>query len=105
MFRVSIRGFPTSKSPASSKTSFTSVNIYFCSSASLKISQKAGNTFHKMKDVGHLMVKVLKAQGLHSADIGGKSDPFAVIELCNDRMQTNTEYKTLAPSWQKMFQL
>lgn len=67
--------------------------------------QKAGNTFHKMKDVGHLMVKVLKAQGLHSADIGGKSDPFAVIELCNDRMQTNTEYKTLAPSWQKVFQL
>ena len=67
--------------------------------------QKAGNTFAKMKDVGHLMVKVLKAQGLHSADIGGKSDPFAVIELCNDRMQTNTEYKTLAPTWQKVFQL
>ena len=58
-----------------------------------------------MKDVGHLLVKVLSAKGLHSADMGGKSDPFAVIELCNDRLQTNTEYKTLTPSWQKVYQL
>ena len=33
-----------------------------------------------MKDVGHLMVKVFKAKGLASADIGGKSDPFAIGE-------------------------
>ena len=52
-----------------------------------------------------MMVKVYKATGLHSADIGGKSDPFAVMELTNDRVQTNTEYKTLTPSWQKVFQL
>ena len=32
-----------------------------------------------MKDVGHLLVKVFKAQGLASADIGGKSDPFCVV--------------------------
>ena len=39
---------------------------------------------YKMKDVGHLVVKVIKAQGLSSADIGGKSDPFAVLEVgCN----------------------
>ena len=31
-----------------------------------------------MKDVGYLMVKVFRADGLASADIGGKSDPFAV---------------------------
>ncbi len=67
--------------------------------------QKVHNTFYKMKDVGHLMVKVLKAQGLHSADLGGKSDPFAVVELCNNRAQTQTEYKTLLPTWQKVFQL
>ena len=36
-----------------------------------------------MKDVGHLVVKVIKAQGLSSADIGGKSDPFAVLEVEN----------------------
>lgn len=61
------------------------------------------NTFYKMKDVGHLIVKVIKAQGLHSADLGGKSDPFAVLELVNDRLLTQTEYKTLAPVWQKVF--
>ena len=79
--------------------------VWSNSSNSTSQFQKGGNTFQKMKDVGHLMVKVLKAQGLHSADIGGKSDPFAVLELCNDRMQTNTEYKTLTPTWQKVFQL
>ena len=50
------------------------------------------------------MVKVFKAKGLASADLGGKSDPFAVVELCNDRVATHTEYKTLSPTWQKVFQ-
>ena len=58
-----------------------------------------------MKDVGHFVLKILKAQGLHSADLGGKSDPFAVVEIVNDRLQTHTEYKTLAPVWQKIFSL
>ena len=50
-------------------------------------------------------MKVFKAKGLTSADLGGKSDPFAVVELNNDRVSTHTEYKTLAPTWQKVFQL
>lgn len=41
--------------------------------------------------------------GLASADLGGKSDPFCVVELGNARLQTQTEYKTLCPSWQKIF--
>uniref|UniRef100_A0A6P7FUY8 Multiple C2 and transmembrane domain-containing protein-like n=1 Tax=Diabrotica virgifera virgifera TaxID=50390 RepID=A0A6P7FUY8_DIAVI len=60
-------------------------------------------TFHNIKDVGHLTVKVFKAQGLASADLGGKSDPFCVLELGNARLQTQTEYKTLTPSWNKIF--
>ena len=56
-----------------------------------------------MKDIGHLVVKIMKAQGLHAADIGGKSDPFAVVEIVNDRVQTHTERKTLSPVWQKIF--
>lgn len=60
-------------------------------------------TFHNINDVGHLIVKVFKAQGLASADIGGKSDPFCVLELVNARLQTQTEYKTLSPQWQKIF--
>jgi len=64
---------------------------------------RLANTFYKMKDIGHLVVKVIKAQGLSSADIGGKSDPFAVLEVVNNRVTTHTEYKTLTPVWQKVF--
>ncbi|ENN78073.1 hypothetical protein YQE_05227, partial [Dendroctonus ponderosae] len=60
-------------------------------------------TFHNLKDVGHLTVKVFKANGLAAADIGGKSDPFCVLELGNARLQTQTEYKTLTPQWNKIF--
>lgn len=48
-------------------------------------------------------MKVYRATGLAAADIGGKSDPFCVLELGNARLQTQTEYKTLSPSWQKIF--
>ncbi|XP_011861896.1 PREDICTED: multiple C2 and transmembrane domain-containing protein 1 [Vollenhovia emeryi] len=61
------------------------------------------NTLKRVRDVGHLTVKVYRAQGLAAADLGGKSDPFCVLELVNSRLQTQTEYKTLAPNWQKIF--
>ncbi|KAK8739908.1 hypothetical protein OTU49_003261, partial [Cherax quadricarinatus] len=60
-------------------------------------------TLHNLKDIGHLRVKIFKAQGLAAADIGGKSDPFCVLELINARLQTQTEYKTLSPTWNKIF--
>ncbi|KAL3286364.1 hypothetical protein HHI36_000871 [Cryptolaemus montrouzieri] len=60
-------------------------------------------TFQNVKDVGFLVVKVYKASGLAAADIGGKSDPFCVLELGNARLQTQTEYKTLTPTWNKIF--
>ncbi|XP_020710173.2 multiple C2 and transmembrane domain-containing protein isoform X1 [Athalia rosae] len=60
-------------------------------------------TLQRPQDVGHLTVKVFRAQGLAAADLGGKSDPFCVLELVNARLQTQTEYKTLAPNWQKIF--
>lgn len=44
-----------------------------------------------------------KATGLAAADLGGKSDPFCVLELGNARLQTQTEYKTLSPQWNKIF--
>ncbi|XP_046999775.1 multiple C2 and transmembrane domain-containing protein isoform X1 [Schistocerca americana] len=61
------------------------------------------NSLQNLRDVGHLTVKVFRAQGLAAADLGGKSDPFCVLELVNARLQTQTEYKTLSPSWQKIF--
>uniref|UniRef100_A0A8C4IP98 Multiple C2 domains, transmembrane 1b n=1 Tax=Dicentrarchus labrax TaxID=13489 RepID=A0A8C4IP98_DICLA len=33
----------------------------------------------------------------------GKSDPFCVLELNNDRLQTHTVYKNLNPEWNKVF--
>ena len=51
------------------------------------------------------VVSVFKAVGLKSADLGGQSDPFCVLELVNNRVQTHTEYKTLHPEWNKVFTL
>uniref|UniRef100_A0A646QG56 Multiple C2 and transmembrane domain-containing protein 1 n=1 Tax=Hemiscolopendra marginata TaxID=943146 RepID=A0A646QG56_9MYRI len=69
----------------------------------LRAKYAFSRSFQNLRDVGHLTVKVYKAQGLASADIGGKSDPFCVLELVNARLQTQTEYKTLSPQWQKIF--
>nr|XP_060473431.1 multiple C2 and transmembrane domain-containing protein 2 [Panthera onca] len=33
----------------------------------------------------------------------GKSDPFCLLELGNDRLQTHTIYKNLNPEWNKVF--
>ncbi|XP_062710210.1 multiple C2 and transmembrane domain-containing protein isoform X2 [Aedes albopictus] len=60
-------------------------------------------SLQNLRDVGHLTVKVFGATGLAAADIGGKSDPFVVLELINARLQTQTEYKTLTPNWNKIF--
>ena len=36
-----------------------------------------------------------------AADLGGKSDPYAVFELDNAMLRTHTEYKTVAPVWNR----
>uniref|UniRef100_UPI003AAD3C81 multiple C2 and transmembrane domain-containing protein 2-like isoform X2 n=1 Tax=Centroberyx gerrardi TaxID=166262 RepID=UPI003AAD3C81 len=64
---------------------------------SLKSSMK------NLCDVGFLQVKVIKATDLLAADLNGKSDPFCVLELGNDRLQTHTVYKSLHPDWNKVF--
>ncbi len=43
------------------------------------------------------------ARGLLAADLGGKSDPYVVLELDNARLQTHTEYKTVNPVWNRHF--
>uniref|UniRef100_A0A8C6KGC7 Multiple C2 and transmembrane domain containing 1 n=1 Tax=Nothobranchius furzeri TaxID=105023 RepID=A0A8C6KGC7_NOTFU len=60
-------------------------------------------SFFNLKDVGIVQVKVLRAEGLMAADVTGKSDPFCVLELNNDRLQTHTVYKNLNPEWNKVF--
>ncbi|XP_036384454.1 multiple C2 and transmembrane domain-containing protein 1 isoform X1 [Megalops cyprinoides] len=60
-------------------------------------------SFTNLKDVGMVQVKVIGAEGLMAADVTGKSDPFCVVELSNDRLQTHTVYKNLNPEWNKVF--
>ncbi|XP_024909023.1 multiple C2 and transmembrane domain-containing protein 1 isoform X2 [Cynoglossus semilaevis] len=60
-------------------------------------------SFHNLKDVGVVQVKVIRAEGLMAADVTGESDPFCVVELSNDRLQTHTVYKNLNPEWNKVF--
>ncbi|KAJ8271984.1 hypothetical protein COCON_G00108430 [Conger conger] len=61
------------------------------------------NSFKDVRDVGFLQAKVIKATDLIAADLNGKSDPFCVLELGNDRLQTHTIYKTRHPEWNKVF--
>ncbi|XP_034986361.1 multiple C2 and transmembrane domain-containing protein 2 isoform X2 [Zootoca vivipara] len=61
------------------------------------------NSFHNIKDIGFLQVKVLKAADLLAADFSGKSDPFCVLELGNGRLQSYTVYKNLNPEWNQAF--
>ncbi|XP_037309460.2 multiple C2 and transmembrane domain-containing protein 2-like isoform X1 [Pungitius pungitius] len=56
-----------------------------------------------LRDVGLLQIKVIKAADLLAADLNGKSDPFCVLQLGNDRLQTHTVYKSLNPEWRKAF--
>uniref|UniRef100_A0AC35TUN2 Multiple C2 and transmembrane domain-containing protein 1 n=1 Tax=Rhabditophanes sp. KR3021 TaxID=114890 RepID=A0AC35TUN2_9BILA len=60
-------------------------------------------SLENLSDVGHLTVKIFKAEGLAAADLNFKSDPYIVVELDNSRLQTHTEYKTLNPTFNKMF--
>ncbi|XP_070821080.1 multiple C2 and transmembrane domain-containing protein 2-like isoform X2 [Chaetodon trifascialis] len=60
-------------------------------------------SLENLQDVGFLQVKVIKAADLMAADLNGKSDPFCVLELGNDRLQTHTVYKSLHPEWNKVF--
>lgn len=47
----------------------------------------------------------LTALSLFLSFFSGKSDPFCVLELNNDRLQTHTIYKNLNPEWNKVFTL
>ena len=50
-----------------------------------------------------IQVTIVSATGLRAADFGGKSDPFAVVELDNLSYETATQNKTLEPRWDETF--
>ena len=70
-----------------------------------KQKQSVKSTFSAIKDVGFAEINILSASGLKAADIGGKSDPFCIVKLCNAHAQTHTCKKTLDPVWNRSFTL
>ncbi|XP_049618144.1 multiple C2 and transmembrane domain-containing protein 1 isoform X6 [Syngnathus scovelli] len=82
-----------------------SVNVLDDPHERLQIKQRYSlwRSLRNLKDVGVVQVKVIRAEGLMAADVTGKSDPFCVVELSNDRLQTHTVYKNLNPEWNKVF--
>ncbi|RWS28324.1 multiple C2 and transmembrane domain-containing protein 1-like protein [Leptotrombidium deliense] len=96
---------PTLNQLLSLKNRYVCVTLVFAdfSEEFIGCTTSLWKTFQDVDDIGQLSVKVFKAEGLLAADFSGKSDPFCVIELVNARLQTNTEYKTLCPEWNKIF--
>ena len=52
--------------------------------------------------VGRLLIMVHKAEGL--TELSGKSNPFCQIKIGGEVLRTQTQYKTVAPSWNKYFE-
>lgn len=50
-----------------------------------------------------MQVTIVSASGLHAADFGGKSDPFAIVGLNSRSYETATHNKTLEPRWDETF--
>ncbi|KAI3377631.1 hypothetical protein L3Q82_008791 [Scortum barcoo] len=102
VFSSCLHGTHAAVSPSLTSVPHRSTNLRnnrtsWTTTSSLKRSLK------NLRDVGFLQVKVLKATDLLAADLNGKSDPFCVLELGNDRLQTHTVYKSLYPEWNKVF--
>ena len=50
-----------------------------------------------------LVVEILAARDLHSADLGGTSDPYCMLDLGASRHRTETVFRTLHPAWGERF--
>ena len=60
----------------------------------------AGPLKTSMKDVGRLKVTVERCDGL-----GSSCNAFALVEVGNSSVRTQTIYKSAAPEWKKTFYL
>ncbi|GMT28900.1 hypothetical protein PFISCL1PPCAC_20197, partial [Pristionchus fissidentatus] len=62
-------------------------------------------TFGAIGDVGEVVIKIIRAENVQAMDLGGKSDPFAILRMGNLRVRTHTHYSTLFPEWNRLFVL
>ena len=67
-----------------------------------KYALRSSFNISNIDEIGYLEVKIFSAKGLMAADLGGKSDPYTVLELDNLRRQTHIEYKTVTPVWNRV---
>lgn len=82
-----------------------STSLTVVEASSFKSRYALQKTFENMEDIGRVSICIVRAENLTAADLGGKSDPFAVVQLGNERLRTHTVYKTLHPEWNKTFDL
>ena len=61
------------------------------------------NLYHE-GDVGHLLVKVIEADGLQTKSLG-KRQPFVMLELVNQFVKTRRKEGTASIVWEKEFNL
>ena len=50
-----------------------------------------------------LTVHVVEARDLKPMDVDGTSDPYVVLEIENQKIETNYKKSTLAPVWNESF--
>ena len=80
------------------------VNVLVTITATEGSMRSSPRQFYPGGDVGHLLVKVIVADGLQTKSLG-KRQPFVVLELVNQRFQTRTREGSRALKWEKDFHL
>ena len=59
----------------------------------------------RLNAVGMLRILLKKAQGLDSADLNGKSDPYVVLTLSGEHLfKSSLKSKTINPTWNEVFE-
>lgn len=51
-----------------------------------------------------MIISVVEAKDLMSADLNGKSDPFVEVVFMNKKQKTQVQKKTLNPTWRETFE-
>ena len=68
------------------------------------LPQALSDTLSDLGDVGHLTVRVIRAEGI-SPEYVWKRNPFTVLQVGNSRVQTKEHMGTVTPHWNKTFKL
>ncbi|NXC19883.1 MCTP1 protein, partial [Corythaeola cristata] len=76
--------------------------VTLTASAAVTISDLSVNLLEDQKEREEILKRYF-INFVPNFSLIGKSDPFCVVELNNDRLLTHTVYKNLNPEWNKIF--